>query len=67
MAAQEQDLDAIAAESLAALDGTLDDFIVARETEGQALKALIEQRLECVTAEVVKVRAHMPEILQLQR
>ncbi|EEY6112185.1 YicC family protein [Escherichia coli] len=45
MAAQEQDLDAIAAEILAALDGTLDDFIVARETEGQALKALIEQRL----------------------
>ncbi|MFP1455493.1 YicC/YloC family endoribonuclease [Escherichia coli] len=33
MAAQEQDLDAIAAEILAALDGTLDDFIVARETQ----------------------------------
>lgn len=49
------------------MDGTLDDFIVARETEGQALKALIEQRLEGVTAEVVKVRAHMPEILQWQR
>jgi uncharacterized protein (TIGR00255 family) len=44
------------------LDGALDDFIVARETEGQALKALIEQRLEGVTAEVAKVRAHMPEI-----
>eukprot|EP01083_Nonionella_stella_P202689 740274_1 len=67
MAAQEQDLDAIAAEILAALDGTLNDFIVARETEGQALKALIEQRLEGVTAEVVKVRSHMPEILQWQR
>ena len=50
MAAQEQDLDAI----------------TARETEGQALKALIEQRLEGVTAEVVKVRSHMPEILQWQ-
>ncbi|TGC92008.1 hypothetical protein C9F04_02515, partial [Salmonella enterica subsp. enterica serovar Wilhelmsburg] len=42
-------------------------FIVARETEGQALKALIEQRLEGVSAEVAKVRAHMPEILQWQR
>lgn len=63
----EQDLDAIAAEILAALDSTLDDFIVARETEGQALKALIEQRLEGVSAEVTKVRAHMPEILQWQR
>jgi uncharacterized protein (TIGR00255 family) len=62
MAAQEQDLDAIAAEILSALNGALDDFIVARETEGQALKALIEQRLEGVTAEVAKVRAHMPEI-----
>lgn len=49
------------------MDGTTDDFIIARETEGQALKVLIEQRLEGVTAEVVKVRAHMPEILQWQR
>ncbi|HBU4413640.1 TPA: YicC family protein [Klebsiella pneumoniae] len=60
-------LDAIAADILAALDGALDDFIVARETEGQALKALIEQRLEGVSGEVAKVRAHMPEILQWQR
>ena len=67
MAAGEQDLDAIAAEILAALDGTLDDFIVARETEGQALKAMIEQRLEGVSAEVAKVRTHMPEVLQWQR
>ena len=67
MAAGEQDLDAITAEILAALDGTLDDFIVARETEGQALKAMIEQRLEGVSAEVAKVRAHMPEVLQWQR
>ena len=49
------------------MNGALDDFIVARETEGQALKALIEQRLDGVTAEVAKVRAHMPEILQWQR
>ncbi len=63
MAAQEQDLDAIAAEILAALD----DFIVARETEGQALKSLIEQRLEGVSAEVTKVRAQMPEVLKWQR
>jgi len=67
MSAQEQDLDTIAAEIIMALDGALDDFIVARETEGQALKALIEQRLEGVSAEVVKVRAHMPEVLKWQR
>ncbi len=28
---------------------------------------MIEQRLEGVTAEVIKVRSHMPEILQWQR
>lgn len=67
MVAGEQDLDAIATRILSALDGTLDDFIIARETEGQTLKALIEQRLEGVSAEVAKVRAHMPEILQWQR
>ena len=31
------------------------------------MKALIEQRLEAITAEVVKVRARMPEILEWQR
>lgn len=67
MSAQEQDLDTIAAEIIMALDGALDDFIVARETEGQALKALIEQRLEGVSAEVVNVRTHMPEVLKWQR
>lgn len=67
MSAQEQDLDAIAVELLAALDGTLDDFIISRETEGKALKTLIEQRLEGVTTEVVKVRAQMPEVVKWQR
>lgn len=51
MAAGDQDLDAITTEVLGALDGALDDFIVARETEGQALKAMIEQRLEGVSTE----------------
>ncbi|WP_035339138.1 MULTISPECIES: YicC/YloC family endoribonuclease [Dickeya] len=67
MSAQEQDLDAISAELLQALEATLGDFILARESEGNALKALIEQRLAGVSAEVIKVRAHMPQILQWQR
>lgn len=67
MSAQEQDLDTISAELMQALDGALDDFIVARESEGAALKTLIEQRLDGVSAEVVKVRAQMPNILQWQR
>ncbi|MCY9849743.1 YicC/YloC family endoribonuclease [Pectobacterium jejuense] len=67
MSAEEQDLDAISAELLSALEGALDDFIAARESEGNALKGLIEQRLAGVSAEVVKVRAQMPNILLWQR
>ncbi len=67
MSAAEQDLDAISALLLSALDEALNDFISARESEGSALKALIEQRLAGVIAEVVKVRAHMPDVLAWQR
>ena len=66
MAAKEQDLDAIAADILAALTArwTTSSSPAKRKA---ALKALIEQRLEGVSGEVAKVRAHMPEILQWQR
>ncbi|WAT00545.1 YicC/YloC family endoribonuclease [Rouxiella chamberiensis] len=67
MVAEEQDLDAISNELLVALDGALDDFILARESEGDSLKALIEQRLDGVSAEVLKVRAQMPNVLLWQR
>jgi len=67
MLAEEQDLDAISTALLLALETALDDFISARESEGAALKVMIEQRLDGVSAEVLKVRAHMPNILQWQR
>ncbi|MFZ1871361.1 YicC/YloC family endoribonuclease [Serratia sp. D1N4] len=67
MSAQEQDLDTISAQLMQALEGALDDFITARESEGTALKAMIEQRLDGVSAEVLKVRAQMPNVLQWQR
>ncbi|MBK0034352.1 YicC family protein [Erwinia sp. S43] len=67
MSAEEQDLDAISAQLLILLDGAIDDFIAAREVEGAALKALIEQRLEGVSSEVSKVRTHMPDVLKWQR
>lgn len=67
MSAAEQDLDAISSELMQALDDALDGFIAAREREGTELKVLIEQRLNGVSAEVVKVRAQMPNILQWQR
>ncbi|AIA69153.1 YicC/YloC family endoribonuclease [Pectobacterium atrosepticum] len=67
MSAEEQDLDTISTELLKALEGALDDFILARESEGNALKAMIEQRLAGVSAEVTKVRAQMPNVLLWQR
>ncbi|WP_099336746.1 YicC/YloC family endoribonuclease [Erwinia amylovora] len=67
MSAEEQDLDAISTQLLTALDAAIDEFIIARESEGAALKALIEQRLQGVSAEVIKVRAHMPDVLKWQR
>lgn len=67
MSAAEQDLDAISSELIQALNYALDDFLAAREREGTELKALIEQRLNGVSAEVVKVRTQMPNILQWQR
>lgn len=45
----------------------MSDFIDARGREGANMKALIDQRLEAITAEAAKVRARMPEILQWQR
>ncbi|OCQ54452.1 hypothetical protein Ppb6_00354 [Photorhabdus australis subsp. thailandensis] len=67
MAAEEQDLDAISTQLLKELDTTLDAFIQSRETEGTALKTMIEQRLDAVTEEVRKIRQQMPEIMQWQR
>jgi uncharacterized protein (TIGR00255 family) len=67
MAVEEQDLDAISVELLAGFDQAMDDFIQVRETEGAALKSMIEQRLANVSVEVAKVREKMPEIMVWQR
>ncbi|WP_440871997.1 YicC/YloC family endoribonuclease [Vibrio diabolicus] len=67
METPEQDMDAVNKVLLEAFDGAMDEFIEARAREGENMKALIEQRLEAITSEVVKVRARMPEILEWQR
>ena len=67
MEAPEQDLDAINKDLLEAFDRTVDDFIVARASEGENMKALIEQRLEAISVEATKVRSMMPEVLNWQR
>lgn len=67
MSAEEQDLNIISAELLAGLDATLSEFISTREAEGNALKALIEQRLTGISAEVANVRQQMPAVLVWRR
>lgn len=67
MAAAEQDMDAVNAALMAGFDETLTDFIAARASEGANLKALIEQRLDGIGVEVVKVRGQLPQIIEWQR
>ncbi|SIR13863.1 TIGR00255 family protein [Aeromonas sp. RU39B] len=67
MAAAEQDMDAVNSALMAGFDETLTDFIASRASEGANLKALIEQRLDAINVEVVKVRGQMPQILDWQR
>ncbi|EHK2864219.1 YicC/YloC family endoribonuclease [Vibrio parahaemolyticus] len=67
METPEQNMDEVNKELLAAFDKAISEFIEARGREGDNMKALIEQRLDAITAEVVKVRARMPEILEWQR
>ncbi|OOF82362.1 YicC/YloC family endoribonuclease [Rodentibacter caecimuris] len=65
--AQEQDLDAISQDLLAAFDELLKEFIAMRAREGDKLQTIIQQRLEAIGIEADRVRSQMPEILQWQR
>lgn len=67
IAAPEQDMDELNTRLLAGFDEVLGLFIESRQSEGEKLKALIEQRLEGIQVEVTKVRALMPQILDWQR
>ncbi len=67
METPEQDMDAINKSLLAVFDDAIGEFIEARGREGENMKTLIDQRLDAISEEVVKVRTRMPEILQWQR
>ena len=67
MAAPEQDMDELNTRLLAGFDEVLALFVESRQSEGDKLKAVIEQRLEGIQNEVTKVRAFMPQILDWQR
>jgi len=64
---QELDRDAVQSAVLELFDSALEGLIEHRSREGNELEQLILQRLDAVSAQVVKVRARMPEILAAQR
>lgn len=63
----ETDISVVKREALALLEEALDELVETREREGVGMKKLIEQRCDAMTAEVIKVRAVMPDILTAQR
>lgn len=67
IAAEEADMDTIQTDILSAFDAALKDFKEARAAEGEALKKMIEQRLDAIEQEVDSVSAKMPDILTWQR
>ena len=67
LATDEQDMDVIGKELLVAFDGAIDQFIEARSREGDAIKGMLETRLESIEEQVAIVRKHMPQIMQWQR
>ena len=67
MAGEEQDMDELNTRLLAGFDEVLAQFVESRQSEGDKLKVLIEQRLDGIQVEVTKVRAFMPQILDWQR
>ena len=67
IAAQEQDMDELNTILLAGFDEVLALFIESRQSEGEKLATVIEQRLEAIQGESAKVRTLMPQILEWQR
>ncbi|MCG9748230.1 YicC/YloC family endoribonuclease [Shewanella sp. Isolate8] len=67
MSGSEQDMDAIGKELLSAFDSAVDQFIEARGREGDAIKTMLETRLQAIEEQVAIVRQHMPTVMQWQR
>lgn len=64
---QELDREALQSDVLRLFDSALEGLIEHRSREGAELEQLILSRLDSVSAQVVAVRARMPEILATQR
>lgn len=65
--ADEQDMDAVQKEVLAALDQATADFIENRKSEGSAIDRMLQERLDGVSTQVAFVRERMPEVMAWQR
>jgi uncharacterized protein (TIGR00255 family) len=63
----EADMDGVQKELLALFDASLKEFIASRASEGENMKALIEQRLSAIENEAQNIESHMPEILEWQK
>lgn len=67
VAAEETDINALQASLLSGFDDTIQEFIDARATEGNALKNMITTRLDAIETEAEQVKTHMPSVIQWQR
>ncbi|WP_028773482.1 YicC/YloC family endoribonuclease [Shewanella waksmanii] len=67
MSSSEQDMDALGKELLTAFDSAIDQFIEARGREGEAIKTMLDTRLDAIAEQVAVVREHMPAVMQWQR
>ncbi|MFY8275574.1 YicC/YloC family endoribonuclease [Pseudoalteromonas sp. SSDWG2] len=67
MEAQEMDMDAVQGELLVGLDSAIEEFKIARASEGENLEQMISTRLDAILEQVSIVEAHMPEVIKWQR
>ena len=61
------DTAALESEALKLFDQALDELIANRHREGEAIKTMLEQRIDAIREIVVAVRGKMPDILAAQR
>ena len=59
---EKPDLSSVYEASVQLFDEVLEAFIASRQTEGQAILAILAQKLDGIEAEVRAVRAHAPQI-----
>ncbi len=67
METQEEDIDSLQAELMAAFDAALVDFVAGRGREGVAIEQMIRDRLDQISTHVSTLRTHLPQALQWQR